>query len=458
MKGYIVLENKEIKVGFVSLGCSKNLVDTEVMLHHLVEAGYTVTPEESEADIVIINTCAFIESAITEAIDNVLDVAWLKANRSLRGIVVTGCLAERFGKELFDEMPEIDAIVGVGAIHEIANAVAAILRGEKYISLADKEKLVLGGSRIVTTGDAYAYIKISEGCSNHCTFCKIPQLRGGMRSRPIEDIVEEAKELSDMGVAELDVVAQDTSSYGLDLYGELSLARLVRELDENTDFRFIRLLYLYPDRVTDELLDAIASAKRIVPYFDIPIQHISDSVLKRMNRRGDSRTVRDAIERIRRRIPDAILRTTVMVGFPGETEDDFTELCEFVREARFDRLGAFVYSAEDGTPAAKLPDRIDPQTAQDRLDIIMAAQLDIAAKKSEARVGTEPIVVCEGFDAVAECFYGRSAAEAPEVDGRVYFRVPESFDRPDEGDAVRVKINEAIDHDLFGEMTDIIDG
>ena len=450
-------DTKGVKVGFVSFGCSKNLMDTEVMMYHLVEAGYTVVAEESEADVIIVNTCAFIESAVREAIDNVLDVAWLKENRSLRAIVVTGCLAERFGSELFSEMPEIDAIVGVGSIHEIVDAVDAVVRGEKYESKNDCEKVALGGSRIVTTGDAYAYIKIAEGCSNRCTFCAIPSIRGKMRSRPIDDVVEEAKELSDMGVVELDVIAQDTTSYGLDLYGRLALPELVERLAKETDFHFIRLLYLYPDRVTDELLDVIAANENVVPYFDMPIQHISNGVLKRMNRRGDGSTVREAIAKIRSRIPDAVLRTTVMVGFPGETEDDFTELCEFVRATRFDRLGAFTYSAEDGTPAARLPDQIDEQTKQDRYDIIMAAQFEIAAEKSEERVDTECEVLCEGFDAVAECFFGRSAAEAPEVDGRIYFTVPAGADKPDEGDLVSVKLTRAVDYDLFGEMTRFVE-
>lgn len=450
-------DTKGVKVGFVSLGCSKNLMDTEVMMYHLVEAGYTVVAEESEADVIVINTCAFIESAVREAIDNVLDVAWLKENRSLRAIVVTGCLAERFGDELFAEMPEIDAVVGVGSVHNIAEAVAAALEGKKYVSAEDREKVELGGSRIVTTGDAYAYIKIAEGCSNRCTFCKIPSIRGKMRSRPMDDIIEEAKELSDMGIAELDVIAQDTTSYGLDLYGRLALAELVSRLAKETDFHFIRLLYLYPDRVTDELLDVIAANENVVPYFDLPIQHISDGVLKRMNRRGDGDTVRAAVAKIRSRIPDAVLRTTVMVGFPGETEQDFTELCEFVRETRFDRLGAFAYSAEDGTPAARLPDQIDEQTKQDRYDIIMSAQFDIAAQRSEERVGSECEVICEGFDAVAECFFGRSFAEAPEVDGRIYFTAASGDEKPEEGDIVTVKLTRAVDYDLFGEMTGFVD-
>lgn len=426
------------------------------MLHHLVEQGYTLVSDDSEADVVIINTCAFIESAAQEAVDNILDVAWLKENRSLRAIVVTGCLAERYREQLLDEMPEIDAVIGVGSIHKIAEAVASVLEGKRYTDFSDKEKVELGGSRIVTTGDAYGYLKIAEGCSNHCTYCAIPGIRGKIRSRPMEELVEEAKELSDMGLRELCVIAQDTTSYGLDIYGRLALPELLSRLAKETDFHWIRLLYLYPDRITDELLDVICENDNILPYFDIPIQHIADGVLHRMNRRGDGALVRDVIAKIRARIPEATLRTTVMVGFPGETEEDFTELCEFVRDTRFDRLGAFTYSAEEGTPAADFADQIESQTAQDRMDIIMAAQLEIAAAASEARVGTSPEVLCEGFDMVAECFYGRSAAEAPEVDGRVYFTVPAGAERPEEGDLVRVEITRAIDHDLFGEMTAIL--
>lgn len=426
------------------------------MLYHLVEKGYTIVPEDSEADVVIVNTCAFIESASQESVDNILDVAWLKENRGLRGIVVTGCLAERYGDGLLDEMPEIDAVVGVGSIHKIAEAVEAVLAGQTYSDRSDKEAVELGGSRIVTTGDAYAYLKIAEGCSNHCTYCAIPGIRGKMRSRPMDELVEEAKELADMGIRELCIIAQDTTSYGLDIYGRLALPELLSRLAKETDFHWIRLLYLYPDRITDELLDVICENESILPYFDMPIQHISDNVLHRMNRRGNGKLVREVVEKIRSRIPDATLRTTVMVGFPGETEEDFTELCEFVRDTKFDRLGAFIYSAEEGTPAAAFPDQIDPQTAQDRMDIIMSAQLDIAAAHSEARVGSCPEVLCEGFDMVAECFYGRSAAEAPEVDGRVYFTVPAGAEKPDEGDLVRVSVKSAIDHDLFGEMTGIL--
>lgn len=434
------------------MGCSKNLTDTEVMLHHLMEAGYEITPEESEADVVIINTCAFIESAKTEAIDSILDIAWLKENRGLRGIVVTGCLAERYSTELLESMPEVDAVLGVGSIHNIADAVASVLRGEKYTSFEDKEAVELGKSRIITTGDAYAYLKIAEGCSNRCTYCAIPSIRGKMRSRTVESIVDEAKELSQMGIKELCIIAQDTTSYGIDLYGRLMLPQLLSKILENTDFLWIRLLYLYPDRVTDELLSLIAQEKRIVPYFDIPIQHISDKVLRRMNRRGDGATVRDCMKRIREKVPDAIIRTTVIVGFPGETDEDFAELCEFVKEGYFDRFGAFTYSREEGTPAYDFEDQIDPQTAQDRYDLIMRTQLEVSADKNTRYVGRELDVLCEGFDYVAECLYGRSMYDAPEVDGKIYFRQKEAAERPEQGDMVKVLITDSLDYDLVGEM------
>ena len=444
------MENEKIKVGFVSLGCSKNLMDTEVMLHSAMEAGYELVADESEADVVIINTCAFIESAKAEAIDNILDVAWLKENKNLRAIIVTGCLAERYRSDILRDMPEVDAVLGVGSIGNIAEAIDAVLRGERYSSFEDKEKAPLGGSRIVTTGDAMAYLKIAEGCSNRCTYCAIPNIRGKMRSRTIEDITEEAAELSDMGVKELCVIAQDTTSYGLDLYGRLALPELLRELLEKTDFCWIRLLYLYPDRITDELLDVIASSGgRILPYFDVPIQHISDSVLKRMNRRGDGAVIRSAIARIRDKLPEAVIRTTVIVGFPGETEEDFAELCEFVKETKFDRFGAFTYSREEDTPAYSMPDQIDAQTAQDRYDIIMKEQLEIAAEKNAQRIGEVIEVLTEDFDPVAECFFGRSAGEAPDVDGKIDFRAKE---KPAQSDMVTVKITEAMDYDLIGEM------
>ncbi|MBO5879396.1 MAG: 30S ribosomal protein S12 methylthiotransferase RimO, partial [Clostridia bacterium] len=350
------------KVGFISLGCSKNLVDTEVMLRNLYDAGFEITADETEAEIVIINTCGFIESAKQESIDNILDIAWLKKNGKCRHIIATGCLVERYREEVMNELPEVDALVGVGSLFDIVEACKAVLRGEKYTSFKDKEKMHLGGERILTTAEHTAYLKIAEGCDNKCSYCAIPLIRGKLRSRSIEDIVSEARELEALGVKELNLIAQDTTRYGLDLYGEYSLAKLVRAICEGTSIPWIRLLYCYPDKITDELIDELANNPRLVKYMDIPIQHISDSVLTRMNRHGGSALIKDTVRKLRERVPGIVLRTTAMVGFPGESEEDFCELCEFIKEAKFDRFGAFTYSAEEGTLAALLDGEIDEQT------------------------------------------------------------------------------------------------
>ena len=437
------------KVGFVSLGCAKNLCDTEVMLSHLAEAGYEIVSEETQADVVIINTCAFIESAKRESIDNILDIAWLKENHTLRGLIVTGCMAERYREELFREMPEIDAIVGVGGIHDIVSAVDGVLGGKKQITVLDpKETCPLGGDRIVTTGEAMAYIKIAEGCSNRCAYCAIPSIRGPMRSRTVEDIVAEAKDLDKMGVRELNVIAQDTSAYGVDIYGRYELPRLLREITENTKIPWIRLLYCYPDKITDELVAEIRDNDRILKYIDIPIQHISDPVLRRMNRHGDSAMIKDAIRRLREAVPGIVLRSTLIVGFPGETDEDFEQLCQFVKEAKIERLGAFTYSREEDTPAYSFPDQVDPQVAQDRYDVLMKTQLGISEEFNRSRVGKTLPVLCEGFDPVAESYYGRSPGEAADIDGKVWFTSP----RPvNEGEILDVKITDSMDYDLVGE-------
>ena len=346
-----------MKVGFVSLGCPKNQLDTEVMLHEVATAGYEITPEETEADVVIINTCGFIESAKKEAIENILDIAWLKKNRTLKAIIVTGCLAERYRESILEEFPEVDAVLGVGSIHNIVEAIEAVTVNKKkgskrkYSSFEDKEEVRLGGDRVLTTPEYSAYIKIAEGCDNRCAYCAIPSIRGKFRSRPLEDIVAEAKQLEALGVRELNVVAQDITRYGLDLYGEYSLARLLRAITDATSIPWIRLLYCYPDKITDELVAEIRDNDRILKYIDLPIQHISDNMLKAMNRHGDSAMVRSVIAKLRREIPDIVIRTTFIVGFPGETEEDFVELCEFVKETKFEHLGVFPYSREEDTPA-----------------------------------------------------------------------------------------------------------
>ena len=436
------------KVGFISLGCSKNLVDTEVMLYNLHSAGFEITPSEEEAEIIVINTCGFIESAKQEAIDNILDAAELKKYGKCRHIIATGCLVERYREQVMDEMPEIDALVGIGSLEDIAEACQAVMRGEKYTSFKDKETAKQGGDRIITTEPHTAYLKVSEGCDNLCTYCAIPLIRGKHRSRTIEDIVAEARDLEKMGVKELNLIAQDTTRYGLDIYGEYSLARLVRAITDSTDIPWIRLLYCYPDKITDELIDELKNNDRLVKYMDIPIQHISDSVLKRMNRHGGKALIKDAIKKLRENVPGIILRTTAMVGFPGESEEDFTELCEFVKETKFERFGAFTFSPEEGTAAAEMDDQIDEQVKQDRYDVLMQTQLTVSEEKTSENIGKTLTVLCDGYDRIAEVYFGRSYADAPDVDGKVYFTASR---RVQAGSFVEVKITEAMDYDLVGE-------
>ncbi len=442
-----------MKIGFVSLGCPKNQLDTEVMLHELASAGYEITPEETEADVVVINTCAFIESAKKEAIDNILDIAWLKKHHTLKAIIVTGCLAERYRDSILEEFPEVDAVLGVGSIHNIVEAVEAVTTKKKkgskrkYSSYLKNDEVKLGGDRILTTPDYTAYIKIAEGCDNKCAYCAIPAIRGRFRSRTVEDIVAEAKELEALGVKELNVVAQDITRYGLDIYGEYRLAKLLRKITEETSIPWIRLLYCYPDKITDELIAEIRDNPRILKYIDLPIQHISDHMLNAMNRHGDGATVREVIKKLRKEIPDIVIRTTFIVGFPGETEEDFSELCEFVKETKFDRAGVFTYSREEDTPAYDFEDQIDEQLKTDRQDILMREQLDVCEANNEKMIGKTITVLCEDFDPVSEAHYGRSEGDAPEIDGKVYFK---SEKRIVPGSFIKVKVREVIDYDLYG--------
>ena len=437
-----------MKIGFVSLGCPKNRCDTEIMLHHLLAAGYEVTPEETEADIIVINTCAFIESAKKEAIDNIIDIGWLKKHHTLRGIIVTGCLSERYRESIFEELPEVDAILGVGSIHNIVDAVKAIEKKEKYTSFEPKESVALGGDRVLTTPEYTAYLKIAEGCDNRCSYCAIPDIRGPFRSREKKDIIKEAKGLEKLGIKELVVVAQDTTRYGLDLYGEYKLAELLSDLVKETKIPWIRILYCYPDKITDELITVMKENKRIVNYIDMPIQHISDNMLTKMNRHGDGAMIRDAVKRLREAMPDIVIRTTAIVGFPGETEEDFNELCDYVAEAKFERFGAFTYSREEDTPAYDFEDQIDEQVKQDRYDIIMREQMNISDAYNSAQVGKTVRVLVEDFDPVSEAHFGRSYADAPEIDGKIYFTAKARI-RP--GSFVDVKIEDVIDYDLFGK-------
>ena len=440
-----------MKVGFVSLGCPKNQLDAEVMLHELVMAGYEITADETEADVVIINTCGFIESAKKEAIDNILDIAWLKENRELKGLVVTGCLAERYRNSILDEFPEVDAVLGVGSIHNIVEAVGKVLDGEKYTSFEDKNCVRLGGDRVLTTPEYAAYLKIAEGCDNRCTYCAIPSIRGRFRSRPMEDIIAEAKDLESLGCKELTLVAQDTTKYGQDIYGDYKLAELLHKLSEETTIPWFRILYCYPDKITDELIAEMRDNDRVCKYIDLPMQHIADGVLKKMNRHGGSALIREVVAKLRKEIPGIVIRTTFIVGFPGEDDKAFEELCEFVNEQRFEHVGVFTYSREEDTPAYNM-EQIDEQIKLDRYDILMRDQLVINEEYNEKKLGKVVRVLCEGFDPISEAYYGRSEADAPEIDGKIYFSgkkgiMPGSF--------VDVKIEEVIEYDLYGTAENV---
>ena len=445
-----------MKIGFISLGCPKNQLDTEVMLHEAISAGHEITPDETQADIVIINTCAFIESAKKEAIDNILDIAWLKNNADLKGIIVTGCMAERYGKEILEEFPEVDAVLGVGSIHNIVEAIAAVEKQistknfdpcNRYYSHEDKDTVALGGDRILTTPEYAAYLKISEGCDNRCTYCAIPNIRGKFRSRPMEELIEEAKELDALGIKELTIIAQDTTRYGIDLYGKYMLDELIRKICEATSIPWLRLLYCYPDKITDELVAEMRDNPRVVKYIDIPLQHISDPILRRMNRRGRSELIKSVIKKLRDNIPEIAIRTTFIVGFPGENEEDFEALAEFMKEARFEHAGVFTYSREEGTPAYNFDGQVDEQVKQDRMDILMKSQLEINSQINEAMVGKTIKVLCEDFDPVSETHFGRSQFDAPEIDGKVFFK---SNVRIAPGSFVDVEIRDVVEYDLFG--------
>ncbi|MBE6572950.1 MAG: 30S ribosomal protein S12 methylthiotransferase RimO [Ruminococcaceae bacterium] len=437
------------KIGFISLGCPKNQVDTEIMLRELVEAGYPIVAEDFEADIIIINTCAFIESAKKEAIDNILDIAWLKENRNLKGIIVTGCLAERYREEILESLPEVDALLGVNSIHDIVKCVRAVenKRKVKFTSFKSEDELTLGGDRVVTT-ENYAYLKIAEGCDNRCTYCAIPSIRGSFRSRKMEDIIAEAKDMEELGIKELVIVAQDTTRYGEDLYGEYKLAELLHRIAKETNIPWLRILYCYPDKITDELVREIAENDKVVKYIDMPIQHINDEVLRRMNRHGGSDVIKDAIKRLREACPEIIIRSTAITGFPGETDEQFEELCEFIGEVKFERFGAFAYSREENTPAYDFENQVEEQVKIDRADMIMQKQMLISADHNQMQLGKILTVLCEGFDAVSEAHFGRSYMDAPEIDGKVYFT---SKTRIPEGQFVRVEITDILDYDLIGE-------
>ena len=437
-----------VKIGMVSLGCPKNQVDAERMLAELKSADFEITNDEEQADVIIVNTCGFIESAKSEAIENIIEVSAFKQSGNLKALIVTGCLAERYKDQILNEIPEVDSVVTIGANDKIVDVVKNALNGKNSLYSAEKTNLKLTGDRILTTPFYTAYLKVAEGCNNRCSYCAIPDIRGNFRSLPIEDCVAEAQKLAEMGVKELVVVAQDTTNYGADIYGKPSLPKLLSELVKIDGIHWVRTLYTYPDKITDELLDLIASEEKLVPYLDIPIQHASDKILKKMNRKGSSAELEALILKIREKIPNVTLRTSLIIGFPGETEEDFTTLAEFVNKVRFDRLGCFAYSEEEGTPAAEYENQVDPQLRQDRSENIMNDQMTIAEEKNEEKIGSTVEVLVEGYDSYIKCFYGRSAADAPDIDGKVFFMSDNNLEA---GSIVRVLINDVIEYDLLGE-------
>ncbi len=439
------------KIGVVSLGCPKNQVDAEIMLEKLKNAGYEITSDESEAEAIIINTCGFIEDAKAESIENILEVSHFKKDGKLKALIVTGCLAERYMADIKEEMPEVDVVCGLAGNNEIEKIVANALNGDKTDYYGEKEDLVIEGDRMLTTPKYMAYLKVAEGCDNCCTYCAIPAIRGKFRSRTIESIVAEAETLAKKGVKELIVVAQDTTRYGSDLYGKPQLAKLLKELCKVEGIEWIRTLYTYPDLIDDELLETIANYKKLVKYFDIPIQHCNSEVLRRMNRKGDRASLEALLKKIRTKLPEVTIRTTLITGFPGETEEQFSELCEFVKKAEFDRLGCFAYSEEEGTPAADFPDQIDKQLRTDRSEIIMNDQLSVTLAKNEAKFGTVQKVLIEGYDDYIKCYFGRDQSNAPEIDGKVFFMSPKPLVI---GEFVNVQINDALEYDLLGELVE----
>ncbi len=435
-------------IGMISLGCAKNRTDSEIMLGVLADRGHNIVPDAEDADVIIVNTCGFIEAAKQESIDTILEMADYKQNRC-KLLIVTGCLAERYNEEVLKEFPEINAIVGVSDYHKIADIIDEAEKGERPALYGHMNDDVPEGlPRIITTGGTSAYIKIAEGCDNNCTYCAIPKIRGKFRSRKKEDIISEAKELAENGVKELIVIAQDTTRYGIDLYGKYELASLLRELCKIEKLNWVRVHYFYTEAITDELIDVFAEEEKLCPYIDMPIQHIDDYILKRMARRTSSEEIRNRIRQMRERIPNVTIRTSIIVGFPGETEESFQKLCEFLKEAKLDRVGVFAFSEEEGTAAVKLDNKIDEDTKQRRLEELMEIQRQISLEINKSKLGHVMEVLCEGYDEESYLYYGRSKADSIDVDGAVYF----AADREVEfGEFVKVEILDCDEYDLTGK-------
>lgn len=435
---------------FISLGCDKNLVDTEVMLGMLASRGYQMVEEETQADVIVINTCCFVHDAKEESIQNILEMAEYKKEGRLKALIVTGCLAQRYRQEILDEIPEVDAVLGTTAYDKILDAIDEALKGHHTLTLADTDLLPeVETKRLVTTGGHFAYLKIAEGCDKHCTYCIIPKIRGNFRSVPMEQLLSEAEYLAEQGVKELILVAQETTLYGKDLYGEKSLHKLLRELCKISGIRWIRILYCYPEEIYDELIQVMKEEKKICHYLDLPIQHASDRILKRMGRRTSKAQLVGIITKLRREIPDIVLRTSLITGFPGETDEDHQELMEFVDEMEFDRLGVFTYSPEEGTPAETMEGQVPEELKEERRDEIMELQQEISLEKGNDRIGQELLVMIEGKVSGESAYIGRTYGDAPKVDGYMFVQTGELLVT---GDFAKVKVTGAMEYDLIGEL------
>lgn len=436
------------KIGMISLGCPKNQVDAERMLALLDKNEFEIADCYEGVDAVIINTCGFIDDAKREAIENILDMTQLKEDGTVGKIIVTGCLAQRHQKEIFSEIPEVDAVIGIGANGNIADIVKRVIEGENLYEMPDNSQLPLVGERLLTTPEYWSYLKIADGCSNRCTYCAIPSIRGDFRSVEFETLIDEAKALADAGTKELILIAQDTTNYGMDLYGKLRLPELLDALCEIDGIEWIRLLYCYPDKITDELLETMARQPKVLHYIDLPLQHADDKILKAMNRRGDNAYLRETIAKIREAMPDAVIRTTFIIGFPGEGEDEFETLAEFINEIEFDRLGCFSYSPQEGTPAFDFDEQVDEETKLRRGEIIMGDQIDIVNVKNHERIGNVYTVLVEDYDGYSDSYSGRTYMDAPEIDGKIIFTTEKTYNN---GDFVEVEVIGMNDYDLIGK-------
>ncbi|MDE6004228.1 MAG: 30S ribosomal protein S12 methylthiotransferase RimO [Oscillospiraceae bacterium] len=438
-----------IKVGVVSLGCNKNLVDSERMLYKLRAHGYELVTEFGDSDVAVVNTCGFIQSAKEEAIETILEIGKLKEEGRIKKLIITGCLAERYQNQMAEEFPEADAIIGIGENKDIIAVLDEVLKDKKIIKFSSKLNAELVGERIISTLPFFSYLKIAEGCSNCCTYCAIPMIRGKYRSVPMEDLLAEAKKLADYGVTELNIIAQDTTRYGEDLYGKACLPELLEKLCEIEKLKWIRVLYCYPERITDELIEVMAKQDKILKYIDMPIQHCNDEILKRMNRSSSHAQIVNLINKLRKKMPDIVLRTTLITGFPAESEAQFEELSQFVKDMKFTRLGCFAYSQEDGTKAAEFENQIDEEIKNQRADILMEQQAEISAEYNALQLGKIKTAVVEGFDRWAECYFGRTEADAPDIDGKIFFSSEKKLQI---GEYVQVKITDILDYDLLGEV------